>query len=385
MVWCADEEPGADFMNLCGLREGRIANCLLGVCYRVSVSQEEIDCAHMRVALREAGKAVGLTSPNPPVGCVVVKGGKILARGYHGCAGGPHAEIEAMQRLKARVLRGSTIYVTLEPCSSMGKTPPCVTAIRQAGIARVVYGSRDPNPENKGKAGRILRRHGIKVESGVLAARCDAVIRPWSKFISTGMPWVIAKAATSLDGRLTRPGDEGQWLSSEASRVDAGKLRGEVDAILIGAGTLRNDDPALTLRDRAALRRGKAQPLRVVLSRSGRLPKKARIFTDVHRDSTLVYRGRSLRAVLKDLALRHGCASVMIEGGGQLLGDAFAKDLIDEACLYIAPLFCGAKGVPLVGAALPASKGLLEPSVKRFGQDLRVRGLVKSGQEATPG
>ena len=127
-------------MNLCGLREGRIANCLLGVCYRVSVSQEEIDCAHMRVALREAGKAVGLTSPNPPVGCVVVKGGKILARGYHGCAGGPHAEIEAMQRLKARVLRGSTIYVTLEPCSSMGKTPPCVTAIRQAGIARVVYG-----------------------------------------------------------------------------------------------------------------------------------------------------------------------------------------------------------------------------------------------------
>jgi diaminohydroxyphosphoribosylaminopyrimidine deaminase/5-amino-6-(5-phosphoribosylamino)uracil reductase len=342
----------------------------------VSVCQKEIDCAHMRVALREAAKAVGLTSPNPPVGCVIVKGGKILARGHHRRAGGPHAEIEAMQDLKARALQGSTVYVTLEPCSSQGKTPPCVSAIKRAGIARVVYGSKDPNPENNGRAGRILRGCGIKVEGGVLRERCDAVIRPWSKFISTGMPWVIAKAATSLDGRLTRPGNEGQWLSSEASRADAGKLRGEVDAILIGAGTLRNDDPALTLRDRAALRRGKGQPLRVVLSRSGRLPKKAQMFTDAHRDSTLVYRGRTLRAVLKDLAIKHGCASVMIEGGGKLLGDAFAKRLVDEACLYIAPIFCGVKGVPLVGAAVPASQELLEPSVKRFGKDLRVRGLV---------
>ena len=192
------------------------------------------------------------------------------------------------------------------------------------------------------------------------------------------MPWVIAKAATSLDGALTRPGNEGQWLTSEASRADAGKLRGEVDAILIGAGTLRKDDPALTLRDRAALRRGKGQPLRVILSRSGRLPKKAQVFTDDHRDSTLVYSNRSLRAVLKDLGARHDCASVMIEGGGKLLGDAFAKKLVDEVCLYIAPILCGVKGVPLVGAALPASRELLQPSVKRIGKDLRLRGLVST-------
>jgi diaminohydroxyphosphoribosylaminopyrimidine deaminase/5-amino-6-(5-phosphoribosylamino)uracil reductase len=342
----------------------------------VSVSQEDIDCAHMRVALREAGKAVGLTSPNPPVGCVIARGTKILGRGHHRRAGGPHAEIEAMQGLTAGVLRGSTAYVTLEPCSSKGKTPPCVTAIRQAGIARVVFGSEDPNPINKGRAKRILRRHAIRVQGGVLSRRCDEVIRPWSKFISTGMPWVIAKAGTSLDGRLTRPANEGQWLSSAASRADAGKLRGEVDAILIGAGTLRDDNPALTLRDPASLRRGKQQPLRVVLARKGRLPKDAQVFTDSHRDLTLVYRAKSLRAVLKDLAAKHGCASVMIEGGGKLLGDAFSRGLVDEACLYIAPIFCGAGGVPLVGASLPSSRGLLDVSVKRFGQDLRLRGLL---------
>ncbi|MFP6874779.1 MAG: bifunctional diaminohydroxyphosphoribosylaminopyrimidine deaminase/5-amino-6-(5-phosphoribosylamino)uracil reductase RibD [Verrucomicrobiales bacterium] len=340
------------------------------------VSQKELDCAHMRLALREARKAVGLTSPNPPVGCVIVKGGKVLARGYHRCAGGPHAEVEAMAGLTARALQGATAYVTLEPCSTHGQTPPCVDALEEAGIARVVYGSKDPNPEHNGRAGRILKRRGIKVEGGVLREPCDAVIRPWAKYISTGMPWVIAKAATSLDGRLTRPGKEGQWLSSEASRADAGRLRGEVDAILIGAATLRSDDPALTLRDRAVLKRGKGQPLRVVLSRSGRLPGKAQIFSDAHRAHTLVYRGRTLRAVLKDLALKHGCVSVMIEGGGKLLGDAFAKGLIDEACLYIAPIFCGAKGVPLVDAALPSSAQLLKPSVKRVGPDLRVRGLV---------
>ena len=333
----------------------------------------------MRLALREARKAVGLTSPNPPVGCVIVKGGKVLARGYHRRAGSPHAEVEAMAGLTARALKGATAYVTLEPCSTHGQTPPCVDALGEAGIARVVYGSKDPSPEHNGRAGRILKRRGIKVEGGVLGESCDAVVRPWSKYISTGMPWVIAKAATSLDGRLTRPGKEGQWLSSEASRADAGKLRGEVDAILIGAGTLRDDNPALTLRDPAALSRGKGQPLRVVLSRKGRLPGKAQVFTDAHRDLTLVYRAKSLRAVLKDLALKHGCVSVMIEGGGKLLGDAFSRGLVDEACLYIAPIFCGAKGVSQLDAALPASAQLLDPSVKRVGPDLRVRGLVVNG------
>lgn len=359
-----------------GLPQGRIANCLLGVCYRVSVSQQDIDVAHMRAALREASKAVGLTSPNPPVGCVIAKGRKILAKGHHRYAGGPHAEIEAIQCLTAKALKGSTAYVTLEPCSSKGKTPPCVNAIREAGIGRVVYGSEDPNPKNKGKAARILRRHGILSQGGVLLRPCDEIIRPWRKFITTGMPWVIAKAAMSLDGRLTRPGNEGQWLSSTASRKDAGKLRGEVDAILIGANTLRDDNPALTLRDPAALRRGKQQPLRVVLTRKGRLPKRAQVFTDSHCDTTLVYRAKSLRVVLKDLAAKHGCASVMIEGGGKLLGDAFSRGLVDEACLYIAPIFCGLAGVPLVGTSLSSSKGLLDVSVKRIGQDLRIRGLV---------
>ncbi len=335
------------------------------------------DVRFMRLALREARRGVGLTSPNPPVGCVLARGGKVIAKGFHRRAGDAHAEVEAMARATPRQLRGATAYVTLEPCSTQGKTPPCADALAAAGVARVVYGATDPNPDHSGRAKRLLRRRGVEVADGILREECEAVIRPWAKFITTGLPWVVAKAGVSLDGRLTRPRGEGQWLTSEEARADAQKLRGEADAILIGAGTLRADDPALTLRDRAALRRGKGQPWRVVLARGARLSKRSQLFVDEHRERTLVFRGKALRAVLKELAGKYDCVSVLIEGGGALLGDAFRRRLVDEVCLYLAPLLAGEGGVPLVGAALPSSAQLADPEIRRIGPDLRVRGLVR--------
>ena len=323
----------------------------------------------MNLAFRQARRGIGLVSPNPPVGCVIVKGRKIIDKGHHARAGGPHAEIVAMSRATRRQLKGATAYVTLEPCSTKGRTGACVDALIAAGIARVVYSSTDPNPAHAGRAKRLLKRRGIEVQSGLLKETGDALIRPWAKFITTGLPWVIAKAGVSLDGRLTRPKGESQWLTSEQSRADAQRIRAEVDAILVGAGTVRADNPSLTLRDRAALKRGVQQPLRVVFTRSGKLPRKAALFTDKHRDRTLVQERKTLRAVLKDLA-KQGCVSVMIEGGGHMLGDAFKRGLVDEACFYIAPILCGDKGVPLVNVPLPASTQLVDTKIRSLSGDV---------------
>lgn len=338
----------------------------------------EMDSRFMKNALMEATKGLGRTSPNPTVGCVITKGEKIIAKGYHRSSGCPHAEIEAMSKASPRAIKGSTLYVTLEPCSSHGRTAPCSDVIIAAGIKRVVYGVADPNPAHQGKAKKLFIKQGIKVTEGVLGESCEALIRPFGKFITTGMPWVIAKAGISLDGRLTRPGNESQWLTNNASITDSQKLRGEVDAIIIGAGTVRADDPTLTIRDPNILKRGKTQPLRVILTRSGKLPARAKLLNDECKQNTLVYKGKSLRIVLRDLAKKHDCVSVLIEGGGILLGEAFTRKLVNEVCFYIAPIICGANCIPLAGSSFPSSTELFNTKVKRFGEDIRVRGLVVS-------
>jgi diaminohydroxyphosphoribosylaminopyrimidine deaminase/5-amino-6-(5-phosphoribosylamino)uracil reductase len=189
----------------------------------------------------------------------------------------------------------------------------------------VVYGSNDPNPVHRGKAKRLLKRKGIHVTGGILQKSCEKLIRPFSKYISTGLPWVVAKAGMSIDGRLTRPAKEDQWLTNKDSIADAQKIRAEVDAIIVGAGTVRADDPKLTIREPKILKRGKEQPWRVILTRSGNLSDKAKVFTDKLKNRTLLYEKKSLKAVLKDLAGKYDCMNVMIEGGGKLLGEAFRK------------------------------------------------------------
>lgn len=294
----------------------------------------------MREALAEARKGLGKTHPNPAVGAVVVRGDRIVGRGWHHAAGRPHAEIEALK--DAGSARGATLYVTLEPCSTTGRTPPCTQALVDAGVSRVVYGATDPNPRHAGRAAAILRRSGISVTHGVLADECAALNRAWNKWIATGMPHVIAKAGMTLDGRISSPPGQ-RWITSAASRRDAMRLRASAQAILVGGETVRTDDPQLTVRGI----RGATQPLRAVWTRSGRLPAKAKIFTDAFRDRTLVFRGQSLRAALRALG-RRGVACVLIEGGGRVLGEAFDRKLVDEICFYMAPLLAGGP-VPAVG------------------------------------
>jgi diaminohydroxyphosphoribosylaminopyrimidine deaminase/5-amino-6-(5-phosphoribosylamino)uracil reductase len=307
---------------------------------------------------------------------VIVRGEKIVARGFHHRAGLPHAEIEALRALaKPALAKGATIYVTLEPCSTHGRTPPCVNAIIAAGLRRVVIGTIDPNPAHAGRGVELLRAAGIAVTAGVLEKECRALNAAFNHWIITKLPLVIAKAGMSLDGRLTRPLGEGQWLTNAAARKDAHQLRAQVDAILVGAETVRQDNPRLTVRGV----RGAKQPWRIVVTRSGNLPKGAHLFTDEHRERTLVYRGKSLRAVLRDLGKRQ-ITSVMIEGGGGVLGEAFDRRLVQRAHFYLAPLLCGGPAVVLKGrgaGSTAESANLRDPIYTRLGDNLRLTGEVE--------
>lgn len=328
----------------------------------------------MREAIRLARKGLGKTRPNPAVGCVLVKNGRVIGRGWHRRAGLPHAEVEALRSLKnISAARGATAYVTLEPCSTHGRTPPCTKALIEAGLARVVIGAIDPNPRHRGRGLKALRKAGLKTSSGVLAADCAALNPEFQHVMTTGLPWVIAKCGMSLDGRLTRPPGEGQWITSPAARHDAMKLRARVDAILVGAGTVRADDPALTLRGL----RG-TQPWRIVWAPRGGVPRGARLRTDPWRDRTLILRQKNLRAGLRSL-VKLGIHSVLVEGGGHTLGCLFDGGLAREVVFYVAPLLSGGR-VPAVGG-----RGVRRPSearplasvtYRRLGDNLRISGLV---------
>ncbi|MDB6117583.1 MAG: Riboflavin biosynthesis protein RibD, partial [Verrucomicrobiaceae bacterium] len=284
------------------------------------------DLRWMAAALDQAKRAVGLTSPNPPVGAVIVRDDMMVGCGFHKKAGQPHAEVEALNDALQRApkqIAGSTIYVTLEPCCTTGRTPACTDAIRSARIARVVYGAVDPNPRHQGHADEVLKAAGIAVTQGIMEKECEEIIRPFRKWITRGIPYVIAKAGQSLDGRITRPVGEPAWITSESARAHARRIRGRVDAIIVGAETVRTDNPFLTLRD-ADAGQGKIQPWRVVMTRTGLLPRTAHLFTDEHRDRTVVMKGLDFPEVLQELG-KQGVVSVLIEGGGTILGRAFAS------------------------------------------------------------
>jgi diaminohydroxyphosphoribosylaminopyrimidine deaminase / 5-amino-6-(5-phosphoribosylamino)uracil reductase len=294
------------------------------------------DQRFMRAALNEARRALGRTSPNPAVGAVLVINNRIVARGHHRQAGAPHAEVECLAKFSATIPARSILYVTLEPCSTAGRSGPCVREIIRRGVKNVVIGAIDVNPRHAGRGISLLRDAGIRVQTCVLADECVVLNEAFNKWIVTGKPFVIAKCGMSLDGRLTRPPAESRWITSAAARRHVHKLRSTVDAILVGANTIKVDNPRLTVRGI----RGKKQPLRIVLSRSGTLPKRARIFTDRFAKRTVVYRNRSLEAILKDLGQKE-ITSVLIEGGGEILGQALDRHLIDKLQLYIGPIFTG--------------------------------------------
>ncbi|MEI7865554.1 MAG: bifunctional diaminohydroxyphosphoribosylaminopyrimidine deaminase/5-amino-6-(5-phosphoribosylamino)uracil reductase RibD [Chthoniobacterales bacterium] len=329
----------------------------------------------MRQAIALAKRGAGKTLPNPAVGCLIVKRGKILGAGWHRRAGGPHAEIVALRSLaKISSARGATAYITLEPCSTSGKTPPCTGALVEAGFARIVVGATDPNPKHRGRGLRLLRRAGLTVDAGVLADECAELNPAFNHFMTTGLPWVIAKCGMSLDGRLTRPPGEGPWITSTASRRDAMKLRARVDAILVGAATVRADDPALTLRGRA--HRAAPQPWRVVWAPRRMPPKTARVFQDAARDHTILFRDKSLRSVLKKLAAR-GILNVLVEGGGHTLGKLFHAGLANEVVFYVAPLLTGGAVSAVAGRGFRSTK-LVNVRYTKVGADLKITGQTKA-------
>jgi len=346
------------------------------------------DEKYISIALGLAAKAKGMTSPNPCVGAVIVKGRRIVGRGYHRFAGGPHAEIYAL-RQAGKKAEGATLYVSLEPCSHYGRTPPCVDAIISAGIKRVVAAMKDPNPANNGKGLRILRKNGIKAESGILETEARLLNEDFIKYITRKMPFVAVKVAQSLDGKIaTRTGDS-KWITGPEARKFAHKLRSEVDAIMVGAGTVLKDDPLLTVRlgDRIPLQRDSKvkQPLRIILAGRSKIPSKARILNS-RGGAVLIARTKEksgrvdIRAFLKALA-KMEITSVLIEGGGETIASAFEAGVVDKVYFFIAPKVIGGReavtsvegeGIEKVGGAIRLER----TSFRKIGEDLLIEGYV---------
>jgi diaminohydroxyphosphoribosylaminopyrimidine deaminase/5-amino-6-(5-phosphoribosylamino)uracil reductase len=330
-------------------------------------------------AIELAKRGRGLTLPNPRVGAVLVRGGKIIGEGHHERAGAAHAEVRAVTDAKkrghARLIPGATLYVSLEPCSTRGRTPPCTGLILREKIGRVVFAATDPNPAHAGAAAALLQKAGVKVAHGLLADEAAALNRDFNWWIVKRRPWVVAKIALSLDGRIVAPAADDRWLTSPTARAVAHRLRFESDAILIGGETARRDDPALTVRLPRGESRQKTQPWRIVWARSGRLRRGLQLFSDGHRERTLVFRNVPLKKVLADLGRRE-ISHVLIEGGGRVLTEAFRAGLVNEVAFFIAPGVMGTAARALGKLQMPVR--LREVSYETVGADLLCRGLVKT-------
>ncbi|NOY80135.1 MAG: bifunctional diaminohydroxyphosphoribosylaminopyrimidine deaminase/5-amino-6-(5-phosphoribosylamino)uracil reductase RibD [Kiritimatiellaeota bacterium] len=332
----------------------------------------------MRLALRLARRSWGRTSPNPMVGAVVVRDGLEAGRGRHRVAGGPHAEPAALAAA-GDLARGATLYVTLEPCSTHGRTPPCTEAILAAGIRRVVIGGLDPNPKHAGRGAELLRRNGIEVRVGVLQAACERLNEAFFHWIVTGRPFVILKMAMTLDGKIATASGASRWITGEQARRDVQRLRQWADAIMVGAETVRRDDPELTVR---TPRNWPRQPRKLVWSRRGALPRNYRIWQDPGNPPEFVTLRHS--AAWLDFLGSLGSQDVtalLLEGGGELAGAALRAGAVNEIVFYVAPKILGGRGSrPVVGGpdpdTLAAALVLRDVTVKRLGDDLRVCGYV---------
>ena len=311
---------------------------------------------YMRRAIALAWRSAGHTRPNPPVGAVVVKGGTVIGEGRHRRCGGDHAEVAALQAC-ATSPAGATVYVTLEPCSKPGRVGACCEALVAAGVKRVVWACSDPNPTNRGRAARVLRRAGIATAHGLCADEAAALIRPFAKHVTTGLPFVTVKLAQSLDGKICDDFGNARWISSARSRRTTGRMREYVDAVMVGAETIRKDDPSLLCHTRR-----NDDLWRVVISRSGRLPRTAQVFTDAAKDRTLVFRDAA--EAVRELG-RRGLMHVLCEGGLGLARSLAAAGLVDEWITVLAPIVIGAG--PLDSAIrFPGPDAIISHSSSQF-------------------
>ena len=298
----------------------------------------------------------------------MVKGGRIVGAGYHRRAGLPHAEIEAIQQAGVKA-RGGKLFVTLEPCSTHGRTPPCTDRIVASGIREVIYGAGDVDRRNAGAAGRVLSQKKIRVVKGILREECEKLNEDYQHWTTRKEPWVILKLAMTLDGYLVVPGR--RWVTGEPARAEVQKLRAGCDAILVGAETLRKDNPKLTVRTGLV----GEQPLRVVVTRSGKLPKGANLFRDRNKERTLVYRRKKWSDVLKDL-YRRGVSRLLVEGGAEVAGGLIKAGKVNEVVIYLAPILVGERGKGLPQIEGWADWGWCEVVSSCAGEDLCLRGKL---------
>lgn len=352
-------------------------------------------------ALDLAARGQGRVEPNPKVGCVIVRDGQIVGEGWHEKFGGPHAEVAALRSAGSQT-RGATLYVTLEPCCHYGKTPPCTQAVIAAGVSRVVAAMLDPFSQVAGKGLAELSSAGIQTQVGVLEREARTLLAPYLKLVNLGRPWIIAKWAMTLDGKISSHAGDSRWISGESSRRIVHELRGRVDGILVGRSTALADDPMLTARPagpRTALRivvdSHASLPLTSQLVRTAReIPVLLAVSSDAPSDKCQQLRaagvevrlcqGVSWADRLDDLLVELGrrrLTNVLVEGGGVLLGSLFDADQIDEAHIFIAPKLIGGEHAvpPLAGRgrdAISQAAQLYDAQIARSGDDLYIHGRL---------
>ncbi len=362
----------------------------------------DLDRWHMQRALDLAARGQGCVEPNPMVGCVVVRGAEIIGEGWHRRFGGAHAEVEAIG-IAGRRAAGATMVVTLEPCCHRGKTPPCTRAIIEAGVARVVVAQRDPFAEVAGRGIAELEAAGVEVAVGLLEEEARRLNGPYLKLLATGRPWIVAKWAMTLDGKIATRSGSSRWISGDESRKIVHALRGRVDAILIGRATAQRDDPLLTARPpgpRTALR--VVADTRASLSSQSQLVRTARevpVLVAVGPESAeadrrrlaeagcevLVCEGESHAARLDGLLAELGrrrMTNVLVEGGGRFLGSLLDAGSIDEVHVFLAPKLVGGSSAvsPMAGDGIDEMSGALlldKPEVRQVDSDVYVHGPVR--------
>ncbi len=355
----------------------------------------QADTKYMKRALTLARKGIGKTSPNPAVGCVIVKDGKIIGEGWHKQAGGPHAEVIALEKAGAAA-RGADVYVTLEPCSHTGKTPPCCDALIRAGVKRVVAGMMDPNPQVNGDGLDRLRQAGIDTACGVLEDECRSLNRAFIKHITTGMPFVTFKCAMTLDGNIATATGESRWISCEESRRYVHKMRASRNAIMVGVETIIADNPQLTVRHVKG-----RNPVRVIVDTHLRTPESVNVIEGKYANITVIATTEenpevhlrytrqgatilvceeldghvSISDLLQKLG-RMGIQSILLEGGSRLAGNMLKHELIDEFVLFVAPKILGNDGfAPFALRGITSIDDTIKLSfgqIAHIGQDLIV-------------
>ncbi|MEK6207361.1 MAG: bifunctional diaminohydroxyphosphoribosylaminopyrimidine deaminase/5-amino-6-(5-phosphoribosylamino)uracil reductase RibD [Chloroflexota bacterium] len=352
----------------------------------------EPEHTYMRRALRLAARAAGRTSPNPLVGSVVVRDGQIVGEGYHRAAGEPHAEVNALRKA-GDAARGATLYTNLEPCAHQGRTPPCVDAIREAGIARVVVAMRDPDPRTNGKGVRGLRAAGVEVEEGVLREDAERLNAGFISRLKRGRPFLLLKLAVTVDGRVAVPGR--RYLSGKPAQREVHRLRDRSDAVLVGIGTVLADDPALTVREVQG-----RDPLRVIVDADARTPPTAKVVRGKDPQRTVIFVARDadvrrtnklreagvllvtvpradggldLAAVMRWLG-EHGVNTVMSEAGPHVAGALVRGGLADRVLFLISPV-AGGDGPPAL-EGVPKASDLHDVRVRRLGADLALEGAL---------